>query len=445
MEVGKGINGMHSSKIQFIHRSVHDFLSTPQARREFQIWVDGDFNELQHLAMALAALQRLTRTRIVPGERYDGALEPLSRSKACQFPPGDLEFEDSRFPEGAIIHALEIVARAAKWNDAACIAQELDAFDRTWERQRQEHGQLELSARSGPFYVSIDGVPANSFKTSEFDGDIMKAPFIVLAAFWGLSDFVQWKLEASPETLHPIRHHSLLLSASVGALSRSVHSAYVVREEDISSLLQLPRYLLSRGASPNATLDISLYNYLGESNIAGATEGNWTVWNAFLFSSIRYICRSTASQIVPELMELYLNHGAEPNTCFIGYKLEDSTSETSSEAVEEPNPATQEIQGSYYMGLDQLIQVWSPRNKDCLVACLRKQARQSLWGIRPWSALFPPKSGAIRHLSAAELGDDRFIVVSVVGHQFLTAAQFVGPDKVDETWAKDPYELCLEL
>ncbi len=89
--------------------------------------------------------------------------------------------------------------------------------------------------------------------------------------------------------------------------------------------------------------------------------------------------------------------------------------------------ATLQFQGPYYMGLDQLIQVWAPRNKDRLVACLRRQARQSLWGIRPWSVLFAPKCGAIRHLSTAELGDDLFIVVSVVGHQFLTAAQFVGP------------------
>lgn len=76
--------------------------------------------------------------------------------------------------------------------------------------------------------------------------------------------------------------------------------------------LTLAKSLLQKGASPNAKLECEIPAWQGS---------YWTPWTATLLGLAAVIRKGDLLDVLPEMLELYLSHGADPTICFVGRYL----------------------------------------------------------------------------------------------------------------------------
>ncbi len=251
-------------KVDFLHRTVRDFLKTPHMLRMLASWTDKDFDAKQSLCRAL-----LAQIKSLPMKaRY------LSKQ-------GDLFELVSDF-----MHYSHEIEKAGGTLNIALI----DALDDA------------VSTLTNPFQES-HWTNLAAVGRSEIYAEYGQKTFLALAVEEPLLQYVASKLDAQPPMIREKRGRPLLDYAlrptSFGRISRSYRSLVPVDPGIV-------RLLLHRGADPNKS--ISVYG------------GSITVWTLFLqemWASKVYEPDTTGPQASREglyaVTELLITHGANPD------------------------------------------------------------------------------------------------------------------------------------
>ncbi|GAB1312453.1 hypothetical protein MFIFM68171_02663 [Madurella fahalii] len=178
--------------------------------------------------------------------------------------------------------------------------------------------------------------------------------------------------------------------------------------------LLLARTLLQKGASPNARL-----GYLEIPNWRGSY---WTPWTVTLLSLAGVIRKSELlDDVLLDLVELYLSHGADPTICFVGryipkhklrpvpvWRVCSGTYATLTLESHIPKLFDEEHAGWHYLTLAQLVEPVAPHPKKKAVVGLLYS--KSPWAVSRWVA-GPPQAW---ELELAQLGTCYFFVPMVV-------------------------------
>ncbi|KAJ8131293.1 hypothetical protein O1611_g2333 [Lasiodiplodia mahajangana] len=178
-------------------------------------------------------------------------------------------------------------------------------------------------------------------------------------------------------------------------------------------------HFLNGGASPNLKLICSI----------PAWDGSyWTPWTATLLSLAGIIRRGELLDVLPDILELYLSHGADPTICFAGrylpsYKLEPMPVWRVGPGIYAHQPIEDHIQKLfdhddwYYLTLEQVVELLEHPKKeairDLLRAKLASQPASTSTGNRSSKPL------KIANLGLTELGNCYFFVSMIVGESKL--------------------------
>ncbi|KAI0104316.1 hypothetical protein GGR51DRAFT_572770 [Nemania sp. FL0031] len=169
--------------------------------------------------------------------------------------------------------------------------------------------------------------------------------------------------------------------------------------------LTLARALLEQGASPNLMLRLG---------IPAWNELHWTPWTATLLSIAGIIRRGEMLDVLPEILELYLSHGADPTVCFVGrylprHRLEPMPVWRVGPGIYAHLPLDVHIQKLfnnddwYYLTLAQVVELLEHPEKNAVANLL--QAKSAMGTGNPTS-----KPLKIVNLELSELGNCYFFV-----------------------------------
>ncbi|KAG4439196.1 hypothetical protein IFR05_005317 [Cadophora sp. M221] len=186
---------------------------------------------------------------------------------------------------------------------------------------------LRLTTR-GPFMLELNGV-SNLLLSASLGGASVREVY-------SRSDEFNMLLPRTGGINHLVRSDAIVNDGGIGALlyPQSPVDAYPDSEGDpgyqmddighrksgharklrkgATDPFMLVRTLFEQGASPNLKLkcDIPVWKGL-----------HWTPWTATLLSLVGIIRRGDLLDVLPEMLELYLSHGADPTICFVGRYL----------------------------------------------------------------------------------------------------------------------------
>jgi hypothetical protein len=179
------------------------------------------------------------------------------------------------------------------------------------------------------------------------------------AAYSGNYAFVSQKVSISPSLLKPNDNFSLLVSASLGDYRPG------------SANIELTKFLLERGASPNEQLPQWQFNVSCPESLM------WTPWTLFLLGSTTVISKSAYNAWFlelpkPELLEVFLRNDADASVCFLGYQTKNDKEER---VV---------LGGPFYMTLEQLMDIWAPSNAETIRQLPQRKPQKSSMNLFNW-------------------------------------------------------------
>ncbi|CZR62711.1 uncharacterized protein PAC_12608 [Phialocephala subalpina] len=178
--------------------------------------------------------------------------------------------------------------------------------------------------------------------------------------------------------------------------------------------LMLARTLFEQGAPPNLKLRCDIPAWKGL---------HWTPWTATLLSLAGIIRRGDLLDVLPEMLELYLSHGADPTICFVGrylprHKLKPlpvwrvGPGIYAHPKMEVHIPKLFDHDNWYYLTLAQVVELLEHPKKKAVADLLRtKSVGQAATASLGEQGADPSK---IANLGLAELGNCYFFVSMIV-------------------------------
>jgi hypothetical protein len=184
--------------------------------------------------------------------------------------------------------------------------------------------------------------------------------------------------------------------------------------------LTLARSLLQKGASPNAKLECEIPAWQGS---------YWTPWTVTLLGLAAVIRKGDLLDVLPEMLELYLSHGADPTICFVGRYLPKNKLTPlpvwrvgpgiyCSVKLEAHIPELFEDDNWYYLTLLQVVELLKHPKQKAIADLLHSK---SPWAVSRWVSQAAASLGGqrvgpskIAKLELKELGDSYFFASMIV-------------------------------
>ena len=310
--------------------------------------------------------------------------------------------------------------------------------------------ELESLRRLFMAYASLDDDCILSTKdTSTFNWvweaatqDKFGSAMLCIAALYGATEFVKTVVGKQG----PQCSRGILLASSTTELRYS-------DEAPTENHLGLTRFLLEQKALPNLELpDICRLRSPRFDRDSSSAEPYfssppWTTWNLFLFrlSQRMFLGMENGSVAWRRRLELFLEHGADPSVCFIGYQL-----------PQPENNAAERIYNAkeikpFHVDLPTMLKVWGIEVSDALQNFLSDSFRSKFQRLGEWlSGGLQWKQGAtngLRQLDPEGLRRQEFLVLKVTSLQKVKDIRIIdlenGLDAVSKRCGISEYMLTM--
>ncbi|KAH7145540.1 hypothetical protein B0J13DRAFT_607193 [Dactylonectria estremocensis] len=379
--------------VQFIHRTLRDFLQLPENMAQMRK-LSGDFNPPRALALGILAMAKfipLGESIICPPHEM-GQSSPIRR-------PSHREFETYSVNQLVIILLeLDVVSES---NECPPLLAEVNSLTCML---------MKFAAASG---IDKFDFPRATFEFSTFQTwywDLvhrthLESAILCQAANFSANKLLKEKI-AQNANLIGQEPHDLLLASSITDILNAVPW-----DSSLSRFLLEHKPLTNREGPA-----ICVRNLHGDESRHHIPNPPWTTWTLLLFnisqSGPKWAKWETYQKTLnranrSRYIEQYLSHGSDPSVCFVGYKI----NERNEEAVVDKS-------GPYYMDLATMMGLWEFEVTEKMSSFLDADSPRWRWRIGEWLGRLGQETGSstgvIQPLNMDGLEGKEFLVLKVV-------------------------------
>lgn len=401
------------SEVQFIHRSVPEFLSLKDVQSELTE-LCGSFDAVRFTAMAYLRLLKI-----------------------C-YNPDDIRNEglgkDSDFGNYFWIWMFLLwpsieLSGHAELNEQQPLADELQAG----------HGMMRLLTSCLPPMTPVSFTPwliprlgalgygSARLRSPSNSVELQEVAWMISCIWMNARTFALKNMASMHYHWTPASEGTVLLHATIGVLNSTRHGIQAARGSLMAAIFD------AGVISPNTSLRGHLPIQSGTEQESMLPNQNWTVWKLLLL----IMCRITMpfksepgfnvqsyKDAIHEVFLYYLTHGADTSIAFVGYHV-----------------AQNGVSGPCFFDWTQLFEVWDLPNRSELMAILEKNTpsrmhsiHQALSGIL-WRR--PQRSRVPQVETKLLCGPRYFYTVAVVSESDLDKVDYSIPDGLARRWERN--------
>lgn len=418
------------ARLDFMHRSAHDFLHTDEMQREISD-LCGSFDAAKFLCMACLRLLKMTSM----DEHINRSPDTATTGDVHQ---RSLNMYRARY--GTYFWYLQrmtvplvYIASSVETTNASPLELELQAASSIMKAlcsflppaPPPNDGFL-TSMSCGPSRVNL------LIKSSSNDVELQEKTWLALSSFYTAKNLILGKL-VSRQTSGDSSSH-VLLHVSLGALHVKTTGVMMTQDDGVSETLVTS--IMDCGISPNSSMsdlsDLQPFKPWSPSLLAQ----DWTVWKVFIQIIGRVVVprqpahRLALTDHAAKLVEIYLEHGADTDILLVGYFIPKVNTPASVPSAE--NHESNDSARPYFLTLEQVVDVWDPPNKIDLISLLRRGRKSSVWPSL-WKLLWQPSSQSrISQIEPATLLSGIFLTTAVIQASDLDRVDILLTEKAHE-------------
>lgn len=399
-----GLNFPYCHRLQFVHRTVRDFLGDEGIVRELQT-LSGGFCPFRGVALGLLHL-----AKCVPEEQWRIPCRGYQSTQIF----GDIHHRKDHplfcsRPSFAL-HVLLSLAGAAELAGCRPLIQEIVAMKEdveTFRGREFEHHLGTMCFRALLIWMFSTKTMENTAHT-----------ILCMAASEGAIGYVKAELESQNPDAEIL---SLLLPACLTALETNVKPEHI---------LGITRFLFEQKASPNLELgDLFSVRAEHDTNESDGEPGSttyfssmpWTPWTLLLMRISEMKILRHSKTAYTEFMQLYLDYGAHISVCFVGYRLTGGKSSSSWDETDwelmfqrEDKEIIDSMEGPFYTDLPTMLEVWGPGLAMPPETWLSQLGATTRRLISSWFSPSTPNNGLLQKIGYADIQKENFLVLGVL-------------------------------
>lgn len=368
------IQGKELAHLEFIHRSIYEFLIMHDVKAELLQFAGPSFDPERFMCMAFLRLLKSSH-RLV--ERNQ---DPESEEDSTQIKEWDrqVKFGSYFWLLEKLAQPVLVIASQTETEAYCPCLRELEVVSELI--LKLSACLLVTPAPAEPITIQMvgQGLMPVKFLSESNDTEAQERAWLSLCALWGARRFVLDRVSAAPDLLGPSARVDLLLLASVGALHLHPIPSDSVQQSLVVSLLE-------RGVSPNWPLSDPSRCVPVIPSFPRSMEECQTTWTTFLqlaatiIQSQPKVLTKTSVEIACKIMGYYLEFGANPTVVLVGYQIVLPKEESKEKSSVESSAI---LVGPTYLDLGQLIEMWDLSDKQDLLALWNRkhQPPYTLWG-----------------------------------------------------------------